>query len=93
MTEIRFQADADLRQAIVPGAIRRRPNLDFQSANETGLEGIMTLQTAKWKIYEHFFPLYRESRWLFSMGWLKIFFTISSSSATIPLSLEVNFFS
>ena len=40
MTEIRFQADADLRQAIVTGAIRRRPNLDFQSANETGLEGI-----------------------------------------------------
>ncbi len=29
MTEIRFQADADLRQAIVTGAIRRQPNLDF----------------------------------------------------------------
>lgn len=40
MTEIRFQADADLRQAIVTGAIRRQPNLDFQSANEAGLEGI-----------------------------------------------------
>jgi hypothetical protein len=40
MTEIRFQADADLRQAIVTGAIRREPNLDFRSANEAGLEGI-----------------------------------------------------
>lgn len=26
------------------GAIRRRPNLDFQSANETGLEGIKYLE-------------------------------------------------
>ena len=40
MTEIRFQTDADLRQAIVTGAIRRQPNLDFQTANEAGLEGI-----------------------------------------------------
>jgi hypothetical protein len=40
MTEIRFQADADLRQAIVTGAIRREPNLDFRSANEAELEGI-----------------------------------------------------
>jgi hypothetical protein len=40
MTEIRFQADADLRQAIVTGTIRRQPNLDFQSANKAGLEGL-----------------------------------------------------
>ena len=40
MTRIRFQADADLRQAIVSGAIRRQPNLDFQSANKAGLEGV-----------------------------------------------------
>jgi hypothetical protein len=40
MTAIRFQADADLRQAIVTGTIRRQPSLDFQSANEAGLEGI-----------------------------------------------------
>jgi Domain of unknown function (DUF5615) len=40
MTEIRFQADADLRQAIVTDTIRRQPNLDFQSANKAGLEGI-----------------------------------------------------
>jgi len=40
MTVIRFQADADLRQAIVIGTIRRQPSLDFQSANEAGFEGI-----------------------------------------------------
>lgn len=40
MTAIRFQADADLRQAIVTGTIRRQPSLDFQSANEAQLEGI-----------------------------------------------------
>jgi Domain of unknown function (DUF5615) len=40
MTKIRFQADADLKQAIVTGAIRRQPNLDFQSANEAGFEGL-----------------------------------------------------
>lgn len=40
MTKVRFQADADLRQAIVTGVIRRQPNLDFQSANEAGFEGI-----------------------------------------------------
>ncbi len=40
MTEIRFQADADLRQAIVTGTIRREPRLDFRSANDAGLEGI-----------------------------------------------------
>jgi hypothetical protein len=40
MTVIRFQADADLRQAIVTGVIRREPNLDFRSANDAGLEGV-----------------------------------------------------
>jgi hypothetical protein len=40
MTEIRFQADADLRQAIVTGTRRRQPKLDFRSANEAELEGI-----------------------------------------------------
>jgi Domain of unknown function (DUF5615) len=44
MTRVRFQADADLRQAIVSGVIRRQPNLDFRSANETGLEGIKDLE-------------------------------------------------
>ena len=54
MTKIRFQADADLRQAIVTGAIRREPNLDFRSANEAGLEGIkdpevLALSARRWQ--------------------------------------------
>ncbi|APB33165.1 hypothetical protein GlitD10_0849 [Gloeomargarita lithophora Alchichica-D10] len=40
MTKIQFQADADLRQAIVTGVLRREPKLDFRSANEAELEGI-----------------------------------------------------
>lgn len=39
MRAIKFQADADLKQAIVTGTIRRQPNIDFQSANAAGLEG------------------------------------------------------
>jgi hypothetical protein len=45
MTTARFQADADLRQAIVTGVVRRQPNLDFQSANMAELEGKKTPQT------------------------------------------------
>lgn len=40
MARVRFQADADLRQAIVTGTIRKQPKLDFQSANQAGLEGL-----------------------------------------------------
>jgi hypothetical protein len=40
MTRVRFQADADLRQSIVTGIIRKQPDLNFQSANEAELEGI-----------------------------------------------------
>jgi predicted nuclease of predicted toxin-antitoxin system len=39
MTKVRFQADADLKQAIVTGTIRREPNIDFQAAYAAGLEG------------------------------------------------------
>lgn len=39
MTKVRFQADADLKQAIVTGTIRRQSSLDFQSAEAAGLEG------------------------------------------------------
>ena len=39
MTAIKFQADADLKQAIVTGTIRRQANIDFKSANAAGLEG------------------------------------------------------
>jgi hypothetical protein len=40
MTRIRFMADADLRQTIVTGIIRRQPDLDFESANQAGLESL-----------------------------------------------------
>ncbi|XHX77625.1 MAG: DUF5615 family PIN-like protein [Stenomitos frigidus ULC029] len=40
MTKVRFQADADLKQAIVIGTVRKQPNLDFQSANKAGFESI-----------------------------------------------------
>lgn len=39
MTKLQFQADADLKQAIVTGILRRQPTIDFQSANAAGLEG------------------------------------------------------
>lgn len=38
MTQVRFQADADLKQAIVTGTIRREPNIDFESAYAAGLD-------------------------------------------------------
>ena len=39
MTTVRFQADADLKQAIVNGVLRRQSEIDFRSANAAGLEG------------------------------------------------------
>lgn len=36
---MRFQADADLKQAILKGTLRRHPNIDFQSADAAKLEG------------------------------------------------------
>ena len=39
MTKVRFQADADLKQAIVTGTRRRQPDIDFRSAYLAGLEG------------------------------------------------------
>lgn len=38
--KIRFQADYDLRSAIVRGLRKRRPAIDFQSGHEAGLEGM-----------------------------------------------------
>ena len=38
--KIRFQADADLRQAIVTGLVRRESGLDFRTAIEAGLPGV-----------------------------------------------------
>ena len=37
---VRFQADADLNQAIVTGTLRRDPQVDFQTANTANLEGV-----------------------------------------------------
>lgn len=38
--KLRFQADADFNADIVLGVRRREPLIDFQTANEAGLEGI-----------------------------------------------------
>jgi hypothetical protein len=37
---VRYQADADLNQAIVTGVLRREPTIDFQTAFSAGLEGV-----------------------------------------------------
>jgi precorrin-6B methylase 1 len=37
---VRYQADADLNQAIVTGVLRRDPNVDFQTALVAELEGV-----------------------------------------------------
>jgi Domain of unknown function (DUF5615) len=37
---VRYQADADLNQAIVTGVLRRDPTIDFQTALVAGLEGV-----------------------------------------------------
>lgn len=37
---VRYQADADLNQAIVTGVLRREPAIDFQTAFAAGLEGV-----------------------------------------------------
>ncbi len=39
MSRIRFQADADLNQAIVTGMMRRSTDIDFQTATAANLEG------------------------------------------------------
>jgi hypothetical protein len=38
---IRFMADADLNNAIVGGCRRREPSIDFLSANDANLEGVL----------------------------------------------------
>lgn len=42
--KIRFQADADLNQAIVTGIIRRAPEVDFETANASNLSGLSDLE-------------------------------------------------
>jgi predicted nuclease of predicted toxin-antitoxin system len=41
---VRYQADADLNQAIVTGVLRREPKVDFQTAFAAGLEGVKDLE-------------------------------------------------
>jgi Domain of unknown function (DUF5615) len=40
---VRYQADADLNQAIVTGLLRRESTIDFQTAFADGLEGVKDL--------------------------------------------------
>jgi predicted nuclease of predicted toxin-antitoxin system len=37
---LRYQANADLNQAIVTGVLRREPTIDFQTASAAGLKGV-----------------------------------------------------
>lgn len=39
--KIRFQADADLNEDIVTGVIRRVPEVDFQTATDARLRGVV----------------------------------------------------
>ena len=39
--KIRFQADADLYVEIVAGVLRREPGIDFQTADEARLRGLL----------------------------------------------------
>lgn len=36
----KFQADADLNEEIVSGVIRKVPEIDFQTAEDAGLQGV-----------------------------------------------------
>ena len=44
---VRYQADADLNQAIVTGVLRREPAVNFQRAFAAGLEGIMDAEVLR----------------------------------------------
>ncbi|HEY9876646.1 MAG TPA: DUF5615 family PIN-like protein [Candidatus Obscuribacterales bacterium] len=50
--KIRFQADADLNQAIVTGVLRREPSIDFQTANVSSLSGLSDLEVLKFVAQE-----------------------------------------
>jgi hypothetical protein len=38
---VRFLADADLNQSIVDGVLHREPAVDFETATDAGLEGVL----------------------------------------------------
>jgi predicted nuclease of predicted toxin-antitoxin system len=42
--KLRFQADADLNEAIVKGVLRREPGIDFQTATFARLRGLSDLE-------------------------------------------------
>jgi hypothetical protein len=44
---VRYQADADLNQAIVTGVLRREPEVNFQSAFAAGLDGIIDAEVLR----------------------------------------------
>jgi predicted nuclease of predicted toxin-antitoxin system len=41
---IRYQADADLNQALVTGVLGREPTIDFQTVSAAGLQGLKDLK-------------------------------------------------
>ena len=51
--KIRFQADADLNEDIVAGVIRREPGIDFQTATEAELTGVLDEQVLAVAAREH----------------------------------------
>ncbi|MCC5635143.1 hypothetical protein LC593_04600 [Nostoc sp. CHAB 5844] len=46
---VRYQADADLNQAIVTGVLRREPTIDFQTAFAAGLAGVKDPEVLAWR--------------------------------------------
>lgn len=44
---VRYQADADLNQAIVTGVLRREPAVNFQSAFAAGLDGVVDAEVLR----------------------------------------------
>ncbi len=42
--KVRFQADADLKEDIVAGVLRREPGVDFQTATRAGLRLLSDLE-------------------------------------------------
>jgi hypothetical protein len=50
--KVRFQADADLNQAIVTGVLRREPTVDFQTVNVSNLSGLSDLEVLSFVVQE-----------------------------------------
>lgn len=50
---VRFQADADLNEDIVAGVVRREPSIDFQTAEEAELRGLLDHEVLARAAQEH----------------------------------------